>query len=129
VASKPANEVGSSPRVRGTQPNAQGIVVFPRFIPARAGNALHLSVCSKKEFTMSNSAPTFRFSSAAHHEEDIGLKLTSRKPSKSTGMRRLTPHVSNSKPASLGVAQAMMALPSPIALHTCPQIISRVRFE
>ena len=54
---------GSSPRVRGTLIGTDDANDCNRFIPARAGNALRLSVCAKEEFTMSNSAPTFHFSS------------------------------------------------------------------
>jgi hypothetical protein len=40
-----------------------------------------------------------------------GKKETSRNPSTSTGTRRFAPQVSNSKPASLGAAHAITALP------------------
>ena len=124
-----------------------------RFIPARAGNATHRvtgrvpcdavhpracgerssckRLCQRRihdvkqrtDVPLPSSRLWFR------QVDEIGAKLTSRKPSKSTGMRRLCPQVSKSKPASFGAAQAMTALPSPIALCTCSQIISRVRRE
>jgi hypothetical protein len=56
-------EIGSSPRVRGTRGSAPRHHGGRRFIPARAGNALRVSVCAKEGFTMSKSAPTFRIRS------------------------------------------------------------------
>jgi hypothetical protein len=59
----PGAGCGSSPRVRGTPVSDLILLGEGRFIPARAGNALRVSVCAKEGFTMSKSAPTFRIRS------------------------------------------------------------------
>jgi hypothetical protein len=144
---------GSSPRVRGTLPRSRSSIRLERFIPARAGNAIcswcehwrnpvHPRACGerssckrlrqKRIYDVEQRTDVLVSSTrklASRQGGDILVKLTSRRPSRSTGMRRFGPHVSKAKPASFGAAQAITALPSPIAPCTCSQIISRVRRE
>lgn len=147
------NARGSSPRVRGTAIGAQDRPHRRRFIPAFAGNSrrlrcqfapppVHPRVCGEqsscrhliyrdilnvKERT--DKSPLNDRFSLSHHFGRFGKKLTSFKPSKSTGVRRFFPAVRKSYPWSVGAFQTITASPISSPATTCSQIISRVRIE
>jgi len=76
---------------------------------------------------MSKNLPSFRLRLARIAFIRKGWNEMSFRPSKSTGIRRFSPQVSKSNPASIGDVQAITAFPSPIPSRTSRQIISRVR--
>ena len=100
--------IGSSPRARGT-------LLLQAIERSRVSRCRRTHRCS------------WPVPQALSSGADAGRNETKRKPSRSTGTRRLVPKVSNSKPASLAAAQATTALPSPIAPAISATIRSRTR--
>ena len=129
------SSAGSSPRARGTRVSPPPRRSGTRLIPASAGNTIskvrRLAAPSGSSprargtlfvqvivlhalFTCQTTYRLLRMSGWKSGGPISGFPVnaTKRKPSRSTGIRRLRPHVSNSKPASVGAAQAITPLPS-----------------
>ena len=152
----PVIDDGSSPQARGTERLLSRVADTFRFIPAGAGNgrggapgAARGPVHPRRRgertnciLLMSKSLPVDPKSTAefgpvqrlydrVHSTPSCsgGENLTSFNPSKSSGILRLVPTVSKSKPWSVGAVQQISPSPSPMPPQTCSQIRSRTRAE